>query len=668
MTIEEVIFLLKASFPNTLTPLQELVLRSSWEGKTYTNIALEAHYGEERVRKVASSLWQLISDFWQEPIQKSNFRQVLELQQLNRRQHQLIKEFNHVSTKVSLEFPNGPVSIDSNFYICRPPIEQMACDEITEPGGAVCIKAPKKMGKSSLLLRILAHGKNLGYRTVSLDFQQADISIFTNIDKFLRWFCANVSRELDLEPKLNDYWNQDMGSKVSCLIYFQNYLLTSIEEPMILALNEIEVVLEYPEIARDFLTLLRSWYEQAKYMQVWQGLRLVMAYSSEILVPLRMMHSPFNIGLPIKLPPFSKEQVEDLAQRHGLDWCDRSEVNRLMGMVGGHPYLIRLALYYLVGKGELQGDLEQLLQQAPTESGIFDGYLRQYLLFLRGESELAAAFYEVIATDIPVKLELALAYRLQSLGLVNLEGDRVYPVCELFRLYFREQLNYGEYASRDRSLIKEAYRMEELERENQHLRVRSTLDELTQLANRRYFNTYLQVEWQRYPRENLEIPLSLILCDIDYFKIYNKTYGDMAGDDCLRKIAKTIQKCIDKLLGGSFYAAPGIFDTSISGNMRLESQSVLITRYSGEQFAIVAHADAGVAVNIAEMIRLDVKELGILCDYPGIGGLPASVLTVSLGVTSIVPDRETEPDSIIIAAEQALSLAKRRGRDRVVLG
>ncbi|NJR14530.1 MAG: diguanylate cyclase [Calothrix sp. CSU_2_0] len=689
MTIEEVILLIKASFPNTLTPLQELVLRSSWDGKTYTNIALEAHYGEERVRKVASNLWQLMSDFWQEPIQKSNFRQVLQLRELERRQHQLIQEFNRVTTKVSLEFPNGPVSIDSEFYIYRPPIEQMACDEITGPGGAVCIKSPKRMGKSSLLLRILAHGANLGYRTVSLDFQQADLSIFANIDKFLRWFCANISRELGLEPKLNDYWNEDMGSKVSCLIYFQDYLLTSLESPLVLALNEIDVVLEYPEIAKDFLTLLRSWYEQAKYIEAWQGLRLVMAYSSEVLVHSRMTHSPLNIGLPIKLPPFSQEQVEDLAQRHGLDWCgkrslmppsSRSEADRLMGMVGGHPYLIRLALYYLVAKGGLEGDLEMLLQQAPTESGIFDEYLRQYVLFLRGEPELAAAFYEVIATDTPVRLEPILAHRLQNLGLVNLEGDRVCPACELFRLYFREQLNYGQSIPQQSfaSSMPEAHRMEELARENQHLRMRSTLDELTQVANRRYFNTYLQIEWQRYGRENLaslsgeEIPLSLILCDIDYFKIYNKTYGNIAGDDCLRKIAKTIQKSLERVLGGSFCAAKGTFDPSISGNMRLEGQSLLIARYSGEQFAIVVHADAGVAVNIAETIREGVKELAILCDYPGIGGLPASVLTVSIGVASIIPDRETEPktepETIIVAAEKALSLAKRRGRDRVVLG
>ncbi|BAZ38380.1 hypothetical protein NIES4101_43170 [Calothrix sp. NIES-4101] len=668
MTIEEVILLLKASLPNTLTPLQELVLRSSWEGKTYTNIALEAHYGEERVRKVASNLWQFMSDFWQEPIQKSNFRYVLESRSLNRRQYQLIKEFNRVTNTVSLEFPSGPVSNDSRFYVYRPPIEGLACSEITELGGAVCIKSPRKTGKSSLLLKILAHGNNLGYRTVSLDFQQVDISIFTNAntDKFLRWFCANVSRELGLEARLNDYWDEDMGSKVSCLIYFQDYLLTSLANPLVLALNEIDVVLEHPEIARDFLTLLRSWYEQAKYLEIWQKLRLVMTYSSEMLVPSRVTHSPFSIGLPIKLLPFSQEQVEDLAQRHGLDWHDGDEADRLMAMVGGHPYLIRLALYYLVSKGGLQGDLEQLLQQAPTESGVFDEYLREYVVLLRGEPELAAAFYEVITADTPVKLEIPIAHRLQSLGLVNLEADYVYPACELFRLYFREQLNYGEYASHAR--------MEELQRENQRLRVRTTLDELTQLANRRYFNTYLQIEWQRYARENVassleeQIPLSLILCDIDYFKIYNKTYGDIAGDDCLRKIAKTIQKCLNQRFGGSFYTAKGNLDASSSGSMGMEHQSVLIARYSGEQFGIIVHADASVAVNTAESLREAVKELAILCDYPGIGGLPATVLTISIGVASVIPDTDTEPEAIIIAAEKALNLAKRRGRDRVVLG
>ncbi len=671
MTIEEVLQLVKASFPNGLTPLQELVLRSSWEGKTYTSIALEAHYGEERVRKVASSLWQSLSDLWEEPIQKSNFRLILEPRVLSKKQQQTIAEFSCAPTSITLEFPNGPVSLDSPFYIYRPPIEEIACAQITESGGAICIKAAKKMGKSSLMLRILAHANDIGYQTVSVDFLQADTAIFVDIDKLLRWLCANVSRELGISALLDNYWDKDMGSKISCSIYFQDYLLASIENPLVLVLNEVDIVLEYPEIAVDFFPLLRSWYEQAKSHDIWQKLRLVLVHSSEIAIGLRLTSSPFNIGLPIKLPPFTKQQVHVLAQLHGLDWHSPVEVDNLMAMVGGHPYLVRLALYYLVGKGGLEGNLQKLLQQAPTESGIYDATLQQYLLLLHQQPELATAFYEVITADAPIKLEPSSAQRLQSLGLVHLEGERARVACELFRLYFLPKLDFSQNATATRVLA--------LERENQQLRYHSSFDELTQLATRRYFNTYLLLEWQRYVKESETgtlsnaPPLSLIICDIDYFKIYNKTYGEAAGDDCLRQIAKVIQNVVKELVDNSsnmtsMASNSQSVDAFTTVNMSNKRLSVLAARYSGEEFAILTRVDAITAVSIAEKIRNLIKELAILCDYPGIGGLPANVLTVSIGVASVVPTAQTEASSIVTAAEKALNLAKRRGRDKVVLG
>ncbi|BAZ15647.1 hypothetical protein NIES4071_75190 [Calothrix sp. NIES-4071] len=671
MTIEEILQLVKASFPNGLTPLQELVLRSSWEGKTYTSIALEAHYGEERVRKVASSLWQSLSDLWEEPIQKSNFRQLLEPRSLNKRQQQAIVEFNCTATAIPLEFPNGPVSVDSRFYIYRPPIEEIACAQITEPGGAICIKAANKMGKSSLILRVLAHALNVGYQTVSVNFQQADTAIFASIDKLLRWLCANVSRELGISAKLDNYWDKDMGSKISCSIYFQDYLLFELKNPLVLVLNEVDIVLEYPEIARDLFPLLRSWYEQAKSHEIWQKLRLVLVHSSEISIGLRLIDSPFNIGLPIKLLPFTKQQVHVLAQLHGLDWHSGVEVDNLMAMVGGHPYLIRLALYNLVAKGGLEGNLQKLLQQAHSASGIYDAILQQYLLLLRQQPELAAAFYEVITADSAIKLEPNSAQRLQSLGLVHLEGERAVCACELFRLYFLSQL--------DKSQNTTVTRVEALERENEQLRHRSSFDELTQLATRRYFNTYLLLLWQHYVSEsekgtlNEVAPLSLIICDIDYFKIYNKTYGEAAGDDCLRQIARAIQNVVNELVdNGSNMASKksdsqnqDVFTTVQMYNRRLP---ILVARYGGEEFAILARVDAPAGVSIAEKIRNLVKQLAILCDYPGIGGLPANVLTVSIGVASVVPTAQTEAICIVTAAEKALNLAKRRGRDKVVLG
>ncbi|MCG6135241.1 MAG: AAA-like domain-containing protein [Nostoc sp. LLA-1] len=666
MTIDEVVLLLKASQVNGLTTLQEMILRSSWEAKTYTSIAFEAHYGGERVRKVAAHLWQLLSDFWREPIHKSNFRQTLEPRRLSKVHQQLIKEFNRAATAIALEFPNGPVSLDSRFYIPRPPVEELAYAEITEPGSVICIKAPKKMGKSSLILRVLARAVNQGFRTVSLDFQQADKAVFTSLDKFLRWFCANVSRELQLEVKLNDYWDEDMGSKISCSIYFQKYLLSALKTPLVLVLNEVDWVFEYPDIAGEFLPLVRSWYEQAKMVEMWQKLRLVLVYSKEILVPLKLTQSPFNIGLPIKVPPFTTEQVQELAQRHGLDWSDGKDAESLMAMVGGHPYLVRLALYHLVGKGGLEGNLQQLLQQVATTAGIYHDYLKQYVLALKEEPELASAFDEVITATDNVKLELVVAYKLQSLGLVNLVGDRCTPACELYRLYFRGQINSHE----DLPHV----RVDQLQRENQYLRALSSLDELTQLANHRYFHTYLQVEWPRAIRQHT--CLSLILCDIDYFKIYNKTYGREAGDHCLQNIANTIFNCVQQPLGDSslssahsskIYQTHGAGETSqLTADNQLSS--VLVARYGGEEFAILTQADAKTAVCIAEKIRQQVKALAIECKYPGIGGLPSEVLTVSLGVANMIPQLNSEPTALINAAEQALFQAKRKGRDRLVFG
>ncbi len=444
MTIDELVLLLKASQATGLTTLQELILRSSWEGKTYTNIACEAHYSEERVKKIATHLWQVLSNFCKEPINQSNFRQTLENHRFSKAHQQLVKEFNRAATAISLEFPSGPVSLNSRFYIPRSPIEELTYAEMAEPGSVICIKAPKKMGKSSLVLRLLARANKQGFSTVTLDFQQADKAVFASLDKFLRWFCANVSRELQLEPKLNDYWDEDMSSKVNCSIYFQQYLLSALSSPLVLVLNEVDWMFEYQEIAREFLSLVRSWHEQAKEVEIWQKLRLVLVSSMEILVPIKLTQSPFNIGLPINLSPFTKEQVQDLAQRHGLDWTDGKDADSLIAMVGGNPYLVRLALYHLVGKGGLEWNLGQLLQQAPTEAGIYHEYLKQYVLALRDQPELANAFYEVISATNDVKLEPVLAYKLQSMGLINLESDRCTPGCELYRLYFQQYLKKSE--------------------------------------------------------------------------------------------------------------------------------------------------------------------------------------------------------------------------------
>ena len=145
-------------------------------------------------------------------------------------------------------------------------------------------------------------------------------------NQFLRWLCANTARQLQLKPRLDEYWDEDLGSKISCTSYFQDYLLESSATPLVLALDEVNQVFEHPQAAKDFLPLLRSWYEEAKTLPIWQNLRLIVVHSTEIYVPLQLNQSPFNVGLPIQLNPFSRKEVQQLAQCYGLDWGDGKEV------------------------------------------------------------------------------------------------------------------------------------------------------------------------------------------------------------------------------------------------------------------------------------------------------------------------------------------------------
>jgi hypothetical protein len=84
------------------------------------------------------------------------------------------------------------------------------------------------------------------------------------LDKFLRWLCVNVARQLKLKPNLAEFWDEDMGSKVSCSLYFENYLLAESDSPVVLVLNELNRVFKRANIAQEFLPLLRFWYEQAR--------------------------------------------------------------------------------------------------------------------------------------------------------------------------------------------------------------------------------------------------------------------------------------------------------------------------------------------------------------------------------------------------------------------
>jgi hypothetical protein len=345
--------------------------------------------------------------------------------------------------------PGGAVPLTSGLYVERYStetgkanitIEADCFEEITQPGALIRIKAPRQMGKTSLMARILHHAESQGYQTIAVSMQRADSTMFSDLDQLLRWLCSRVGRRLKRLDELADYWDPAVGVKDRCNDYFFECLLEEIDEPIVLALDEVDLVFPHRVVADDFFGLLRSWYEAARYgdrgSELWEKLRLVVVHSTEAYVPLEINQSPFNVGKNVELPEFTQAQVQDLAHRYNLPF-GAAEVDQMMALVGGHPYLLRKGFYHL-RRQDLS--LDALLETGPTEAGIYSDHLRRHLLNLKRYPELAAACRDVVRRKIPVDLDADVAFKLESMGLIRLQRNQATPRNSLYQQYFLEHL------------------------------------------------------------------------------------------------------------------------------------------------------------------------------------------------------------------------------------
>jgi hypothetical protein len=136
--------------------------------------------------------------------------------------------------------------------------------------------------------------------------------------------------------------------------------------------------------------------------------------------------------LTVELQEFNIEEVGELVQQYQLPWNSK-EIRELFNLVGGHPYLIKEALEQIA---QQRLTLEQILQIAHTEAGLYGDHLRRQMLNLEQNPQLLEAMKQVIATNIPVPLTATQRFQLHRMGLVHLEGSKVRIRCELYKKYF----------------------------------------------------------------------------------------------------------------------------------------------------------------------------------------------------------------------------------------
>jgi two-component system chemotaxis family response regulator WspR len=236
------------------------------------------------------------------------------------------------------------------------------------------------------------------------------------------------------------------------------------------------------------------------------------------------------------------------------------------------------------------------------------------VLSARDDPQLKANSFAVGANDyvvkLPDRLELLARIRYHSAGYISrLQRD------EAFQFLRASQKNLAD--------------------ANIELQKLAALDSLTGIANRRRFDEVLRAEWQRGQRDKK--PLSLLMCDVDCFKFYNDSFGHLAGDLCLKKAAAVL-------------------------TAHLKRPADVAARYGGEEFAIVLpDTDEKGALLIANACRSHIEQLAI--ENPR---APNGIISMSIGLATIVPSRAGTAETLIAIADKALFQAKNDGRNRVV--
>lgn len=361
---------------------------------TYPNIANKLDCSIDKIKTGAASMWKILSLATEKDINKSNFKNQI-IQYMNQNNISLdsiivgntstpthkfpIKMNNQnerrdevgISPIKIAESPDSVLPLKSQFYIQRDE-ELSAYPVIKQDGGLVRIKGSSKSGKTSFMSRLInyAHGHN--YKVVTINFHRVDDRHFQSVEIFWKWLCIYATRELSLPNHLNEYWFDEDSGSGNAYFYFKKYLLVVEKEPILLALDRIDYILNYPKISNEFFASLRSWHEE-RSKKPWDKLHYIIVQGS-LDITMKKTQSPFNVGVEINLQNFSSQQIINLAQKHNYSWTviEIRKLQEIFGDATGHPHLIRRILYYLVLN---KLDLDSFLAKKLNELKIFAEYV-----------------------------------------------------------------------------------------------------------------------------------------------------------------------------------------------------------------------------------------------------------------------------------------------------
>jgi hypothetical protein len=334
----------------------------------------------------------------------------------------------------------GAMPTDSPYYIERQ-VERTIARLVGNPGATVTIKGYRQSGMSSLLSRLHARVIDADCASCILDFQGMVPQTFRAAKDFFPALAQSIADGLDLDVDSSKVWAARRDAAQNLTIFLEKQVLALLDRPILLLFDQPDLTLPHREVCGALFSTLRYWHDRRADVRrgtSWRRVGLVVAHTTEPSLWLEDPNrSPFiNVAQAFHLDDFDESEVADLSARYGRILQGKAEVEGLMKLIGGHPYLIRLALHTMARK---PCTFAVLKSKAMDEDGPFASHLGHFLNILHNEHSLLACVIKILKYG---KCDDEILFqRLSSVGLIRgVTRQKVRLRYAIYDTYFRTKL------------------------------------------------------------------------------------------------------------------------------------------------------------------------------------------------------------------------------------
>lgn len=338
-------------------------------------------------------------------------------------------------TKVKLE--TSTIKLDSPFYLKRE-IDDEVMEQVRKQGTTTIINAPRQMGKSSLLMHTHSLFNTDGFKSCFVDFKFLNNSHLNDLNTLFRYIAFKLAKAFNTRAKPDAIWNVNLEPAVNLIGFLREAVLNEIDLPVLIVFDEVDRLFNQP-YRDEFFSTVRMWHNLRTQEKCWTKLNIAIAHTTEPYLWIKDMNqSPFNVGLRLKMKDFDLLQLEQLNELYGAPLGGKGEMEELLDLIGGQPFLTRVALYEMVKKNY---SFSLLMKLCLEERGPFADHLQRLLWLIHTDNGLKVSLQQVLRHK---NCEFETHFiRLRSAGLV-LGNDRnnIRIRCKLYEDFFKKWAAY----------------------------------------------------------------------------------------------------------------------------------------------------------------------------------------------------------------------------------